>query len=166
MEKPTINIIAALGEKTRVIGRNGKLPWHIPVDLKRFKTLTMGHPIIMGRKTYESIGKVLPGRTNIVITRNEMFSGPGIVVAHSVEEAINKAAEQDGQEIFIIGGAEIYRQTMAIADRLYLTFVQDNSTGDIFFPVWNGFAPSTKPETGEYQGLKFAWQTFERKKGL
>lgn len=124
-----------------VIGRNNELPWHLPQDLKYFKSLTLGKPIIMGRKTFESIGKPLPGRTNIVVTRQKNWNFAGALVAESVEEALEIGqqfrAEQNSlaDEMMVIGGAEIYRHALAIADRVYLTKIDVNiEGGDAFFP--------------------------------
>ena len=107
MNKPLISLIVAISEKNRVMGKKGGLPWYIPEDLRKFKTLTTGHPIIMGRKTFESIGRPLPNRTNIVITRDSTFHQEGIVVVSSLEMAIHKAQEVESKELFIIGGCEI-----------------------------------------------------------
>jgi dihydrofolate reductase len=124
-----------------VIGRNNELPWHLPQDLKYFKSVTLSKPIIMGRKTFESIGKPLPGRTNIVVTRQKNWNFAGVLVAKSVEEAVEIGqqfrAEQNSltDEIMVIGGAEIYRHALAIADRVYLTKIEVNiDGGDAFFP--------------------------------
>ncbi len=136
--KPTISIIAALSEN-RALGKNGKLLWHIPQDMKRFKQLTIGHPVIMGRKTYESIGKPLPGRSNIVVTQNSSFTPPGCKIAHSLQEAINIASQQNTEEIFIIGGGNIYQQAIKLADKLYLTLVKGNFEADTFFPDYQEF---------------------------
>ncbi len=129
----TLSIIAAIGPNN-VIGNEGKLPWHLPEDLKRFKSLTMGHPIIMGRKTYESIGKPLPGRKNIVVTRQEKYEAPGCFVAHSLDDAIESCWDED---VFVIGGAEIYKQALPIADKLYLTEVRLETPGEIRFPEFD-----------------------------
>ncbi len=129
-----ISIIAALAEN-RVIGVNNTLPWRLPNDLKHFRRLTTGHAIIMGRKNYESIGRPLPERTNIVVTRNRDYRASGCLVAHSLDEAL--ALAQNDPEIFIIGGAEIYREALARADRLYLTQVHAAVDGDTFFPETN-----------------------------
>ncbi len=126
-----ISIIAALAEN-RVIGVNNTLPWRLPNDLKHFRRLTTGHAIIMGRKNYESIGKPLPERTNIVVTRNRDYRVDGCLIAHSLDEALRLAG--DDPEIFIIGGAEIYREALPFADRLYLTRVHAAVKGDTFFP--------------------------------
>ncbi len=124
-----------------VIGRNNELPWHLPQDLKYFKSVTLGKPIIMGRKTFESIGKPLPGRTNIVVTRQKNWNFAGVLVAKNVEEALEIGqqfrAEQNGltDEIMVIGGAEIYRHALPVADRVYQTKIDAKvDKGDAFFP--------------------------------
>src|SRR5438552_12583491 len=109
--RPIISAILAMSEN-RVIGIENQLPWHLPADLKHFKTLTAGHPILMGRKTYESIGRPLPNRTNIIITQNKAFKAPGCVVVHSMEEAIQYTLSSNSDNIFIIGGANVYKQCM------------------------------------------------------
>ena len=118
-----------------VIGKDNKLPWHLPEDLKFFKRLTTGHHIIMGRKTFESFGKPLPDRTSVVITRQKKYHPEGCVVVHSLEEALKIASDE--KEAFIIGGAEIFKQAMPIADRIYLTRIKENFEGDTFFPELN-----------------------------
>lgn len=128
-----LSIIAAL-DKRHGIGRGGQLPWRIPSDLKRFKALTLGHHLIMGRKTYESIGKPLPGRTNIVVTRKADYQPAGVVTANSIQDALDIALQNGEKEVFIIGGGEIFRQVLPIADRLYLTYVDVNGNADVFFP--------------------------------
>lgn len=126
-----ISIIAAMA-KNRVIGCRNALPWHLPEDLKHFRNLTMGHHILMGRKTFESIGKPLPGRTSVVISRNPEFSRPGVAVAASIEDGISRCG--DDAEIFFIGGAELYRQALDFADRIYLTEIAQDFEGDSCFP--------------------------------
>lgn len=126
-----VSIIAALAEN-RVIGVNNTLPWRLPNDLKHFRRLTTGHAIVMGRKNYESIGKPLPERTNIVVTRNRDYRASGCLVAHSLDEALTLA--RGDPEIFVIGGAEIYREALPRAGRLYLTEVHATVAGDTFFP--------------------------------
>jgi dihydrofolate reductase len=116
------------------IGKDNKMLWHLPEDFKYFKNTTWGMPIIMGRKTFESIGKALPGRTNIVITNNKNWQAAGVEVAHSLEDAITLAAKTNATEIFITGGAEIYKQSMAMADKIYITKVNTHIDGDAFFP--------------------------------
>ena len=126
-----ISIVVAMAAN-RVIGRDNQLPWHLPADLQHFKQTTMGKPILMGRKTWESIGRPLPGRTNIVITRDENYEAPGCVVVHSIEAALQAAAKQD--EVMIIGGAEFYRQLLPRTNRIYLTRINEDFEGDILFP--------------------------------
>jgi dihydrofolate reductase len=130
--RPTVSLLAAVADNG-VIGRDNRLPWHLPDDLKRFKSLTMGKPILMGRKTFEAIGRPLPGRTNLVLTRSREWSSPGIVVVHSVAEALERAA--DAAELFVVGGAEIYRLALPYAQRIYLTRVHAAVAGDTVFPV-------------------------------
>jgi dihydrofolate reductase len=132
-----ISLIVAM-TKNRVIGLNGAMPWHLSEDLKYFKHATMGAPIIMGRKTFDSIGRALPGRANIIITRDMNYAAEGVDVAHDLESAIEKAshdAENQGKdEIFVIGGAQIYALALAQADRLYLTEIHQTFAGDAYFP--------------------------------
>ncbi len=125
------SLIVAMS-KNRVIGANNTLPWHLPADLKHFRALTMGHPIIMGRKTHESIGKPLPGRLNIVVSANEKFSAPGCTVVPTLHAAINSCGK--AEEIFFIGGNTLYVQALPMADRIYLTQVDCDVKGDTFFP--------------------------------
>lgn len=128
----TISIIAAIGSNN-VIGKDNKLIWHLPADLKHFKELTTGHHLIMGRKTWESIGsKPLPGRTNIVITRDKNYKAEGCTLVHSLDEAISSVRNED--EVFIAGGAEIYKQAMGKANKMYITRVHHSFEGDTFFP--------------------------------
>ena len=132
--KPRISVIAALA-KNRVIGIENRLPWRLPEDLAHFKALTLGHPILMGRKTFESLGRPLPGRTNVVITRNPDFRPEGCVVAGSIPAAIALCGDAD--EVFFIGGAELYAQAIPLADRLYLTEVDIEAEGDAWFPGYD-----------------------------
>ena len=118
--------------KNRVIGVNNALPWHLSADLKRFKALTMGHHIIMGRRTFESIGRILPGRTNIVITRNESYGTAGLTIAHNLTEALALSAKDD--EVFVIGGEQLYREALLVADRIYVTCIDKEFEGDSYFP--------------------------------
>ena len=126
-----IALIAAMA-KNRIIGRNNQLPWRIPADLKHFKVLTMGKPIIMGRKTYESIGRPLPGRDNIVLTGDVTYRAEGCEVVHSIAQALQVAGAVE--EAMIVGGSDLYRQTIGDADRLYLTLVKAEVEGDAWFP--------------------------------
>lgn len=133
-DPPRICLIAALAAN-RVIGKNNALPWHLPADLKRFKALTMGHPVLMGRKTHDAIGRPLPGRRNLVISRNRDYSAPGCEVMHSQDEAI--AACAGAWKIFIIGGAELYRESLARAHCLEFTEIRAEFEGDATFPEFS-----------------------------
>lgn len=126
-----ILLIAAVSENG-VIGEKGRIPWHLPEDFKFFKATTMGHPVIMGRKTFESIGRPLPGRTNIIITGNEGYRAPGCVIVHSFDEALYAAG--DVPEVFVIGGAQVFREAMPAAQTIYLTKVHTVVEGDVLFP--------------------------------
>ncbi len=131
-----IAIIVAQSDN-RVIGVKNELPWHLPEDLKFFKQITLGRPIVMGRKTYESIGRPLPGRTNIVVTRQQDWSVEGVVVASSLTQAIELAAEELPEEVMIIGGAQIYAEALDLVDRIYLTQVHVVLEGDAHFPQFD-----------------------------
>ncbi len=151
MSDLTIIVAASMNN---VIGLDNKLPWKIKEDLQRFKALTMGHPIIMGRKTYESIGKPLPGRENIVLTNNPQYENNGITIYNSLEEAQRAVAEQDA---FIIGGAQIYREGMNFATRIELTRVHKVIPGDTFFPeidpeIWK---ETKKDFKGDYSFISY-----------
>ncbi|MEI6864067.1 MAG: dihydrofolate reductase [Candidatus Adlerbacteria bacterium] len=166
MQKPHVSIVVAIG-KNREIGKNGKLLWYIPEDLKRFKALTLGHPVIMGRKTFDSIlqirGKPLPGRTNIVVTRDPDWQHEGVLVFHSLEDALAKARELDGEEIHIGGGSDLYKQALPHVDRLYLTLIDDAQDADTFFPEYETeFTKKVSEEAHEHEGLKYSWVTLER----
>ena len=128
-----ISFIVAASENN-VIGKDNKLPWCLPTDMRYFKNVTWGMPVIMGRKSFESLGKALKGRKNIVVTRNRQWQAQGTQVAQSVDEAIRLATQTDAEEIFILGGAEIFRLAWPSADRIYLTLVHGNFDGDAFFP--------------------------------
>ncbi len=131
----TISIIVAMAAN-RVIGRNQTLPWRLPADLRFFKKTTMGKPVIMGRKTHESIGRPLPGRHNIVVSRTPGYreKAPGCTVVSSLEAALKTARSDNPEEVFIIGGATLYARALAFADRLYITFIDEPIEGDVFFP--------------------------------
>ncbi|MBK5258944.1 MAG: dihydrofolate reductase [Thermoanaerobaculia bacterium] len=132
----TLSLIAALAAND-VIGSDSDLPWHMPADLKRFKTLTTGHHFLMGRKTWDSVGRPLPGRINVVITRNVDFAPEGVAIARSLDEAIAKAEAAGDPEIFIGGGADIFAQSLHRADRMYLTRIHFEPDGDTFFPEFD-----------------------------
>lgn len=156
-KKPIISAIAALGNQNQ-IGHGNNLIWHIPDDLKRFKELTLGHVVIMGRKTYESIPekfRPLPNRTNIVITRDTTYEAPGCIIVHSIEEALKEAKKIEDQEAFIIGGAEIYTQALPYTDKLYLTLIDSDTPGDSFFPNYFEFSYEISREEKEHEGVSY-----------
>lgn len=166
INKSLISAIVAMSEN-RVIGRQNQLPWHLPADLKHFKTITTGHPIIMGRKTYESIGKPLPNRTNIIISRDASYQAEGCIVTSSIHDAINAAGLGHANEIFIIGGAEIFKTALPLISRIYLTIVHHQVLGDVYFPeldnhVWQESMrePHMKDENNAYD---YTFMTLERK---
>lgn len=150
-------------DRNRAIGRDNQLPWHLPADLKHFKTLTMGHHMIMGRKTFDSIGRPLPGRVSIVITRNPEYWRPDVVIVYSLSEAL-KAAPQD-DEVFIIGGADVFREALPIADRLYLTLIDHVFEGDTFLPElgsdWREISREDH-EPDEKNLYRYSFRTLER----
>ena len=159
-----VSIIAALG-RDRAIGYENDLISRIPADLKRFKELTMGHPIIMGRKTYDSIGRPLPGRTSVVVTRDSSWHADEVVTASSIEDAIEKAKKIDEKEVFVIGGGQIYAQALPFANRLCLTLIESDEKGDVFFPPYETeFTKKTFEQAGEHEGLKYTWVNLEREK--
>jgi dihydrofolate reductase len=127
------SIIVAVSENG-VMGRRGELPWRLSADLQRFKSLTMGHAVLMGRKTFESIGRPLPGRRMIVVTRQDDYRAEGVELVHSLKEGFRRAAEQGEIEVFVIGGAEIFREALPKVDQLYFTRVHATFEGDTFFP--------------------------------
>ncbi len=156
-----LSLIAVIG-KNRELGRDNKLLWHIPGDLPRFKKLTHGHPVIMGRKTFESIGRPLSGRTNIVITSNPSFRPEGVVVVASVEDALEKAKIAPGaEEIFVIGGGKVFAETIDRAERLYLTVVNSAADADVFFPDYSRFTKVVSNEPQEAGGFQFSYITLE-----
>ena len=161
--KPRVSVIAALA-RNRVIGIENRLPWRLPEDLKHFKALTLNHPILMGRKTFESLGRPLPGRTNIVITRNPGYRRDGCLVADSIPAAL--ALCRDADEVFFIGGADLYAQAIPLADRLYLTEVDIEAEGDARFPDYDRSAfrkISRESHTGEKgDALEFDFAVYER----
>jgi dihydrofolate reductase len=131
MVSPSLSLIVAMA-KNRVIGHDNKMPWHLPAELAYFKRITTGHPIIMGRKTFESIGRPLPGRRNIVVSRNANFHAPGIEVTNSLENALALCADENP---FVIGGASLYAEALKLAERLYVTEIEAELVGDTFFPL-------------------------------
>ncbi len=161
MHAPRISMIAALGEN-RELGKHNELIWRIPSDLKRVRDLTMGHPLIMGRKTHESIGRPLPGRTNIVISTG-VREIPGCTVVSSLEEALDHARTIDSEEIFIFGGARVYTDALPHTDRLYLTLIHaGDSEADAFFPDYNAFTHVVGREDHLDHTPPFSYLTLER----
>jgi dihydrofolate reductase len=161
---PLVSLIVAMAQNG-VIGRNNTLPWRLPEDLRRFKAITMGKPILMGRKTFDSIGKPLPGRTNLVLTRDRDWKADGAVVVHSVDEALRKS--RDCTELVAIGGAEIYRLVMPFARRIYLTHVHADVPGDTYFPDFDPTqwvdAECTAQPADERHAYAVTFVTLERK---
>lgn len=138
MKKPILSLICAIAEN-RAIGKNNQLLWHISEDFKFFKNITSGHVIVMGQKTYESIGRPLPNRTTIVLSNDPAFAEDGVIVARTFDEVFQKANELEKEEIFICGGGSVYAQTIGLADKLYLTVVKGDFDGDVFFPEYDEF---------------------------
>lgn len=160
MNKPIISMIACIG-KNRELGIKNGLLWNLPNDLKRFKEITSGHPVIMGKRTYDSIGKALPNRTNIVLNL-ERIKLPDAVCATSIDEAVKLAKEKDQEEIFVIGGGQIYKQMIGLADKLYLTIVDDEKEADTFFPEYDDFTKAKKVGEDETDGLHYEYWEFTR----
>lgn len=156
-----ISLLAAMDEK-RGIGKDNKLPWKILADLKRFRKLTKGHAVIMGRKTLESIGHLLPSRTNIIITRQSSLTIQGALMAHSLGEAIEMAKKQETEEIFIIGGGEIFEQAMGMVDKLYLTIIEGDFGADTFFPDYKEFKKVVRAKSEQSGGYKYKFLELER----
>jgi dihydrofolate reductase len=161
--KPSITLIAAMAHN-RIIGKNNQMPWHLPADLAHFKKMTLGKPVIMGRKTYESIGRPLPGRKNIVVTRNPGFAAAGITSVSDLEKAITAAG--DVAEVVIMGGGNIYQQMLEKADRLYLTYIDVCIAGDTQFPdyehlTWKQTATEIHP-ADEKNNYSMTFVTLER----
>lgn len=159
-----LSIIAAVSENN-AIGKDNQLLWHLPADLKHFKALTTGHTIIMGRKTFDSIGKPLPNRRSIVVSRNTALKIEGVELAYTLEDALRLAGNKE--EVFIIGGAEIYRQSLPFADKIYLTRVHQQHEADAFFPeidpgIWKETASATfQPD--EKNTISYTFSTLERR---
>ena len=174
--KPRLSALVAMA-RNRVIGRNNQLPWRLPPDLKRFKALTMDHPIIMGRKTFESIGRPLPGRTCIIVTHQPGYTVKGAIVVNSITEALGACssdmpehvAESAGmeRENFVIGGAEIFRQALPMCDRLYITEIQRDFEGDVLFPEFNQdeWIEVSREEHMDDSGLEYHFVVLDRKTG-
>ncbi len=157
-----ISIIAAIA-KHRVIGVNNTLPWRLSEDLKRFRALTMGHHIIMGRKTYESLGRLLPGRITVIVSRQAGYRVEDAKIASSLPEAISLC--HDDEQVFIIGGAEIYREALPLADKMYLTEIDAEFIGDAWFPEldWDMWREVSREKHAEADGLSYAFANYERR---
>jgi dihydrofolate reductase len=151
----TITVLGAVGANL-VIGRDGDMPWHLPQDLAHFKATTMGHTMVMGRKTYDSIGRALPGRRTIVITRQPDWHAPSVEVAHSLPEALALAGPAD---VFVVGGSDVYRQAIPFADQMLLTEIEQSPEGDAFFPT---FSTDDWRESTREAHEGFAFVTYER----
>ncbi len=158
---PRLALIAAVA-RNGVIGVNNALPWRLPDDLRYFKALTLGHPIVMGRKTWESLPGLLPGRTSVVITRDPAYRAEGATVVHSLEEALAVSAETD--EIFVVGGADLYAQALPRADRLYLTEIQADYAGDARFPAFqrDAFREVSREVRRAESGLEYHFVVYDR----
>jgi len=164
MNKPRVSIIVAIDDK-RGIGKNNDLLFKISEDFKRMKTLTNGHPLIMGRRTFESIGRVLPNRTNIIVTRDSRFQFEGTVVVNSLEEGLEKAQKASGsEEVFIFGGGQIFKEALekGLIDRLYLTIVKGNYEADTFFPDYSAFTKVIEKEEHKEDGYQYSFVTLEK----
>lgn len=157
----SLSIIVAIA-RNRVIGNNNTLPWHLPEDLKRFRALTTGHHIIMGRKTYESLNRLLPDRTTVIVTRNPAYKVEGALIAHSLQQAISLCGHDD--EVFLIGGAELYRDGLGLAHKLYLTEIDATYEGDAFLPDidFSTWKETLREQHVSAQGLGFTYTTYER----
>jgi dihydrofolate reductase len=159
-----ISIIVAIDEN-RGIGKNNDLLFKIPEDFKRLKTLTNGHPIIMGKRTHDSIGRILPNRTNIIVTRNPAFQCEGAVIAHSLEEALRQAQGHEGDdEVFIFGGGQVFKESMekGLVDRLYLTVVKGDYGADTFFPDYSEFSKVIEKEEKTADSFTYTFLTLEK----
>lgn len=159
--RPLVVVIAAVAANG-AIGHDKRMPWHLPEDLKRFKSLTFGHPVLMGRRTWESIGRPLPGRENIVLTRSADFSAPGCRVAHSLEDALD--ACRGATVAFVIGGGEIYRAALPLAERLLLTEIRREFPGDAFFPAFDrdAFREVARERCRSSDGLEYDFVEYRR----
>jgi dihydrofolate reductase len=160
-----VSIIAAVS-RNGVIGRGNRLPWRISRDLQWFKDHTLGHPVIMGRKTFESMGRPLPDRINIVITSQEAYGPESIIVVSSLEKALDRAAALDDREVFVIGGSRVFDDSLAVAGRLYITLIHQDFGGDVFFPEYSreSFAQVFKEEHLEEEP-PFTFLILERQTG-
>jgi dihydrofolate reductase len=163
MNTARVSFVVAMSKQTRAIGKNQGLLWRIPRDLQHFKEVTLGHPMIMGRATFDSIGKVLPGRTTIVVTRNTTWNHEGTIACHSLEEALTEARKIEDTEITIIGGGQIFQQALPLVDRIYLTLIDDEQEGDVYFPLFDeNLFTETARENGTFEGINYSICTLDR----
>ncbi len=162
MNQPRISLISAIAESNRAIGKNNQLLWDIKADMDHFRTLTTGHAVIMGEKTFHSIGKALPKRINIVLTDNREFEAENVLVGYSIDEVLELARLHETEEVFVIGGGSIYTQFLPLASRLYLTLVAGEFEADVFFPEYSEFARVVAEESGEEGQYKFRFVTLEK----
>lgn len=158
-----LSVIVAMA-KNRVIGADNRIPWHLPAELKLFKNVTMGHHIVMGRRTWESINRLLPGRTSVIVTRQSDYSVPGAVVVHTLQEAL--AAGASDEEVFVIGGAELFKESLPLADRLHLTVVDTEPAGDTYMPPvdfsqWRAVSSELHPADAR-NPLAYEYTLYER----
>lgn len=162
MKKARVSAIAAITAKDRGLGKDNRLLWKIPEDMAHFKKTTLGHPVITGRKNFESMGRALPGRMNIIVTRDRTYRKENCVVVNSIEGAIEKARMLDNEEVFIIGGGEIYKAALPYTDRLYLTVIEGEREADVFFPDYAEFTKKISEEKHEHDNIPYAFVTLER----
>lgn len=161
MNNPKISIICAIAEN-RAIGKNNQLLWHIKEDFNHFKEKTTGHVIVMGQKTYDSIGKPLPNRTTIVLSNDPDANIEGVIMARTFDEVFAKAREIEKEEIFICGGGSVYAQTIGMADKLYLTVIEGNFDADVFFPEYSEFTKVISEREGSEGDFKYKFIELER----
>ena len=161
MKTPKISIFAAVSENN-IIGIGNALPWHIPDDFQRMKEVTSGHTIVMGRKTFESIGRLLPNRTNIIISRDESYHVEGGIVCHSLMEALEVARIHEKEEIFIFGGGQIFEQAIPLTEKLYLTIVHKEIEGDTYFPDYSEFTKKVFEQSGSSNGYDYTFLELEK----
>ncbi|MEK9174064.1 MAG: dihydrofolate reductase [Patescibacteria group bacterium] len=162
MNQPRISLISAIAESNRAIGKNNQLLWDIKADMDHFRTLTTGHAIVMGEKTFHSIGKALPRRVNIVLTDNREFEAENVLVGYSIDEVLELARLHETEEVFIIGGGSIYTQFLPLASRLYLTLVAGEYEADVFFPEYSQFTKVLAEESGQEGEYRFRFVTLEK----
>lgn len=161
-QKARVIAIAAIG-KNRGLGKDNNLIYKIPEDMKHFRDATMGHPVISGRKNFESMGRALPGRPTIVVTRDITYKPEGVSVVHTIEDALTKAQELDQEKVFIIGGGEIYKAALPYTDTLDLTLIDDEKEADVFFPEYSEFTRVISEEKKEHEGTSYSFIILERK---